>query len=185
MNGTKKSIRAFEGQWNELSADVDYTEQGSMKYIGHLQGHGHRDGVLASYGVKALNIYNVNSCFEKVSLSQDYINAGFEVYDRLRNDHTEQALDIVSVDTKKDTITMTRVGAGGDRIIHYVPMMKNVGDSFSVSTQLKGNIVWNAYGNSATVSNGVVNCTKHENTMCIIRAENEKYDKEYWCVYVS
>ena len=101
-NNCKKSKVQYKDNGSEMT--VDFTKNTSI-IIAHISGKTHRD--------KSIFKNNVLS----ITTTADYYtsNRGEGMWDRKKGTTTEQAFDIMTIDTKNNKLYATRVGAGKDR----------------------------------------------------------------------
>lgn len=131
-----------------------------------LSGHSHKDQ-FDFYK----DVVHVNSTCDAT-----YNNDG---YGRTHGTISECAFDIISMDVDNNTATMTRIGAGHDRIVHYNPVTVSTTETLTAS--LSGTVTWNSSDISvATVSSGTV--TKVATGECYVTATDENGNVEYWAV---
>ncbi|MQB62183.1 phage capsid protein [Lactobacillus reuteri] len=106
-NGTSISINDASSKEPINGLNVDFTEQGPGTIIGIFNGHYHNDN------------YD-NSLIPGVSMIEENasLNNG-KVATRIRNTDSEDAWDLVSVNTKTRSVNMYRFGEGNDRHFNY------------------------------------------------------------------
>ncbi|WP_283580964.1 BppU family phage baseplate upper protein [Limosilactobacillus reuteri] len=106
-NGTSISINDASSKEPINGLNVDFTEQGPGTIIGIFNGHYHNDN------------YD-NSLIPGVSMIEENasLNNG-KVATRIRNTNSEDAWDLVSVNTKTRSVNMYRFGEGNDRHFNY------------------------------------------------------------------
>lgn len=191
-DGNGDTVTIADGDQFYLAVDVDFSTQGTMEYIGHIQGHIHYDGVVVPAHMYSPNVYVVNSYPSQKTITTALAASGFESYERTSDTCDEYAFDIVAIDRTNKRWLMFRYGAGGDRIIHYDTLDLAVGDTYQLTTSLTGTtITWDAFsdGNShiSVDSDGLVTGVASTSTgySGLIRAEDEDYNKEYWIFKVT
>ena len=106
-NGTSISINDASSKEPINGLNVDFTEQGPGTIIGIFNGHYHNDN------------YD-NSLIPGVSMIEENasLNNG-KVATRIRDTDSEDAWDLVSVNTKTRSVNMYRFGEGNDRHFNY------------------------------------------------------------------
>lgn len=106
-DGTSISINDVESKEPIHGLNVDFTQQGPGTIIGIFNGHYHNDN------------YD-NSLIPGVSMIEENasLNNG-KVATRIRNTDSEDAWDLVSVNTKTRSVNMYRFGEGNDRHFNY------------------------------------------------------------------
>lgn len=106
-NGTSISINDVSSKEPVNGLNVDFTEQGPGTIIGIFNGHYHTDNYDNSL------IPGVSMIEENASLNNGKIAT------RIRNTDSEDAWDLVSVNTKTRSVNMYRFGEGNDRHFNY------------------------------------------------------------------
>lgn len=107
IGGTSISINDVESKEPINGLNIDFTQQGPGVVIGIFNGHYHNDN------------YD-NSLIPGVSMIEE--NASFnngKVATRIRDTDSEDAWDLVSVNTKTRSVNMYRFGEGNDRHFNY------------------------------------------------------------------
>ncbi|MFT8392404.1 MAG: metallophosphoesterase [Liquorilactobacillus ghanensis] len=105
-SGTSYSIDDESREFS-VTLSADFSSQGQGTLIGMISGHVHRDGEEIIYGGLHLWEQTCSLC-----------NAG-DPYSRADDTVTEDAWDIISIDTNAKTIHCHRFGAGKDRAFKY------------------------------------------------------------------
>lgn len=118
----------------------------------------------------------------------------------------EQTFDAVQVDRNRSRIYLTRIGGGGDRILHRHPVRLAIGQEQRYVSSLDGEVVWGCYdadrvdnipdpsnrwgklavyhSDVATITpSGVLKGLKKGESVVVALAKNG--DKELWSVVVS
>ena len=98
------------GQWQSTDISVNY-KYADGEIIAVFQGHNHEDEVYDYFqGIPCINITTAGAYWAV---------KGEDPEERIKGTDTEFAADVVVVDRETRTIYLTRLGAGGDRIIQY------------------------------------------------------------------
>lgn len=118
MNGTTAQGTAYcvgRGSTIPQAYDVDFTAQGAIEYICHLNGHYHEDNVidLGNTGRKQISIACDNLT------AYHYVDGEKVEYTRTPGTIEMHCIDTFCLDRKNKTITMKRLGVGVDRSISY------------------------------------------------------------------
>ena len=106
-NGTSISINDASSKEPINGLNVDFTQQGPGTIIGIFNGHYHTDNYDNSL------IPGVSMIEENASLNNGKVTT------RIRNTDSEDAWDLVSVNTKTRSVNMYRFGEGNDRHFNY------------------------------------------------------------------
>ena len=116
MNGTTYSgSQEYPNDMYNVSANVDFTEQGKMEFICAVNGHMHYDRVTT---FETLNRPNINiGCakYENGTPTQE----GAIRPERADGNITSELLDLIKIDAINRKIYCTRLGAGEDKVIDY------------------------------------------------------------------
>ncbi len=158
----------------------DYTNR-QAKVLLIIGGHCHFD-----YDSMGKDMYPYGSAYKllMVSVTSDaYIrqkNHGFmPKVVRTEGTITEQAFDVMRLDTDNSTLTCKRIGSGVDRIFHYG--FDAVQGRVTLTPTLTGPLTWESSNpKRATVSEGTVQKTGEG--IVSIRATDENGNLEVWCL---
>ena len=116
MNGTTYSgSQEYSNSAYNVSANVDFTEQGKMEFICSVNGHMHYDRVTIFETLNRPCISVGSAKYENGTPSQD----GATKPERIDETIMEELLDLIKIDTINRKIYCTRFGAGEDRVIDY------------------------------------------------------------------
>ena len=110
MDGTTYSASSTSGDFS-YDVNVDYTEQGQMNVVGWFYGHVHHDRITAVDGINF--IATLNSRGDKISDSS--LPPGATAPARTLGTDTEDAWDVVTINTPLRKANIVRYGAGSDR----------------------------------------------------------------------
>lgn len=136
--------------------------------IAVISGHQHRDEIFADHNI---------ACIQIDTDAYQYTSDG---YNREAGTIGEQVVDMVTANLALKTLFFTRVGAGGDRIIHYAPTV--VSSGVSLRSELDGTLTWESDNTSvATVSSGGV-VSGVGAGCCTVRAKDDSGNEEIWVV---
>ena len=124
---------------------VTYDFTGKQRdFIGVIGGHSHVDG----YGYR-------DNRFPLIATTCDAYALAVGGVTRTRGTISEQAFDVVQINTYEKIIYCVRIGSGVDRYFHYDYIA--VDGSITLTPKLSGTLTWNTSDESiATVENGVV-----------------------------
>ncbi len=118
MDGTSASGTAYcvgRGTTIPQEYNVDFTSQGGMEYICHLNGHYHDDNATQLGNTGRWQIYipcdNLTAYY--------YDNGTRTAYTRTPGTIEEHCIDTVCIDKKTKSIIMKRLGVGSDRTFSY------------------------------------------------------------------
>lgn len=110
---TATGTRTVNGYTFEFSEDVDYSEQGSVEYIGHISGHSHDDATYTFGGFTGVEI----AC--AVRAAHYYENGTRKDYTRVAGTTDDILFDTVCIDRANNTVYLKRFGVGEDRQFTY------------------------------------------------------------------
>ena len=95
----------------------------------------------------------------------------------------EHAFDVFNLKTNNRNIYTTRIGEGGDRIIHGSVFGVDLGDTRTITSAMSGTLTWSSNDSSiVTITSGVAAGVSQGTTF--VWAEDENENKEYWIINV-
>lgn len=118
MDGASASGTAYcvgRGSTIPQAYDVDFTGQGAIEYICHINGHYHEDNVIA---LGNTGRYQISIGADNVT-SYYYDGDTRQPYTRTAGTIEEHCIDTFCLDKESKTIYMKRLGVGTDRSISY------------------------------------------------------------------
>ena len=118
MNGTTASGTAtstYGSYTHTLTYDVDYTSQGSMEYICHVNGHNHEDSATL---IGNTGRYDIDIACDNAK-AYYYSGSTRTQYTRTVGTIEEHIMDTLCIDKANRKIYMKRLGVGTDREFSY------------------------------------------------------------------
>ena len=158
-----------------LKAKVD----NGTNLLAIINGHMHWDLIAYDSELNCPCICTLSEKFENIETAEKWKIANQIPYDwqRAENNITEYAIDVYSVPTDEEVITVLRFGAGKSRKVHTTPV--EVETSATLVSSLESP-TWTTYSSEiATVTNGVVTRVSAGNTVVV--AQNDT-DAEFWYI---
>ena len=162
-----KTIYTFDNE------EFDYSNTNGLP-IAIFSGHHHIDYVFSDNGIACIQVTTDAYYYED---SSSYDDPEIPVLNREIGTDSEQAFDVATVETYSNTVYLTRIGAGRNRIIHC--SKAPVSTTVTLTSELSGSLTWGSTNaNVATVSDGTV--TKAGDGSCMISAADISGNVEYW-----
>ena len=118
MDGSSASGTAstsYGDYTNTLTYNVDYTSQGSVEYICHVNGHTHDDNAVL---IGSTGRYDIDIACDN-GTAYYYVGSTRTAYTRTSGTIEEHLMDTLCLDKKNRKIYMKRLGVGNDREFDY------------------------------------------------------------------
>lgn len=164
----------LKGLINDLITGAGGSTPIDAKVIALIVGHVHRD-MIEFVNVSTQKYWIIGTTCDKGGTN----NFDPEHSARTFGTIHEHAFDVYNLNTNKGNINITRIGEGGDRLIHGTTYIVNVGNTFTISSQLSGTLTWHTNDSSiVTVTSGIVTGVNQGTTF--VWAEDENGNKEYF-----
>ena len=175
------------------NVDYDFRKLKKTTLLMCLSGHNHQDRQTYRNGC----VHMVTACDAAYN---DYKADPFvkDLSGRIKGTVNEQCFDCVSIDRKKNLISVYRIGVGGNRLFHTKALKCKVGKSKRLRTLQRGFVEWHSYNASGnqydgkwTLLNDVVSVDGTGNLICIKKGEavviaiDEKGNKELFNIIVK
>lgn len=104
------------GNTVDISYNVDFTEQGAMEYVCHVNGHTHRD---YAFLIGDTGRYDIGVCCD-LPVGGTYIENGeIKNYTRTAGTILQRCMDTLCLDKASRKVYMKRLGVGTDREFPY------------------------------------------------------------------
>ena len=114
-SGTFTQTFSDTGLTREITYNADFTQQGAMEYICHLNGHNHWDD---AFIMGDTGRYDIDICSD-INNGGKRVNGTTQKYTYTSGTINERCMDTLCLDKANKTIYMKRLGVGEDRSYQY------------------------------------------------------------------
>lgn len=174
------------------NVNYDFTKLRKTSVLMCLSGHNHQD--MQTYRNGAVHMVTASDAAYNDYKADPFVK---DLSGRTKGSKNEVCFDCVSINKKKELISVYRVGIGGDRFFHTKALKLKVGKSKQLKASLNNPVEWHSYNASGnryngkwTLYNDVVDIDDHGMVVCkkqgeaVALAIDEMGNKEFYNIVV-